>query len=61
MELADWVEQRDVIAEGGPVKVIHGASLRGREYTSEGMDICFIWSVESVIVMSVLSGSAGPH
>lgn len=28
---------------------------------SDGMDICFIWTVESVIVMLMLSGLAVPH
>lgn len=29
-----------MVAEGGLVKVIHRERLIGREYTSEGMDIC---------------------
>lgn len=58
---ASRVEQRDMIAKGGPVKVIQTETEReigGCEYTSERVDICFIWSVESVIVILMLFGLA---
>lgn len=58
VEFAGCVEWREVIAEGGLVKVIWWERLKGCEYMSEGMDICFIWSAKSVIVMLMHSGLA---